>query len=131
MNDEGFPIPKVVPAIVTEDHLSQFTSEEELFKFLEATHPPQHPGYLETVEYHDIAAILFKMNNRLPDENVTEPTASPSPTSTVAPTATFAPVAAQPNQAAPTKTYLLFAGLGAVLFLTIFYGVQKARRKGH
>ena len=129
-DDEGFPIPTVIPAIVTEDHLSQFTSEEELFEFLKTTHPPQHPGYLETEEYHDIAAILFNMNNRAPDETVVEPSASPmasTSTSTPVPTSTVTPVAAQSNLATPTKTSLIFASIGAVILLIIIFGVQKAR----
>jgi hypothetical protein len=129
--DEGFPIPTVIPAIVTEDHLSQFTSEEELSEYLKATHPPQHPGYLEYKEYHDIAVILFKMNNRSPDENIAVPTSSPVPTFTLAPTFTATPLTTQSNMDAQSNAPLLVIGLNVVLFAVItFWVLQKFRRKG-
>lgn len=128
--DEGFPIPKVIPAIVTEDHLNQFKSEEELFEFLEATHPPQHPGYLDTEEYHDISAILFKMNNRRSDENTASPTASPpSPAPTTYPFFTPIPVITEPISEIKSCTVLFFGGLGAAFFVVIVYWLQKPRRK--
>ena len=78
--DEGFPIPTVIPAIVTADHLNQFKSDDDLFAFLKATHPPQYPGYLEDDEYHDIVKVLFSMNDRSLMETAIEPTQSPNPT---------------------------------------------------
>lgn len=114
-DDEGFPIPTVIPAIVTEDHLMQFTSEEELFAYLKATHPPQYPGHLEDEEYHDIALILFKMNDRPLDENG----AVPSPTSTSAPVPTDpSPTLQQPAENASPTDVILVVGLG-IAFLVI------------
>ena len=127
--DEGFTIPKIIPAIVTADHLNQFRSEEELFEFLKATHPPPHPGYLETEEYHDIAIILLKMNNRPLDENVALPTTSSSPTplSTSNPTST--PISTKSNSEHTSNTLFFVAGLGAAFFVVTFYWLQKLRRK--
>jgi hypothetical protein len=128
--DEGFPIPKVIPAIVTEDHLSQFTSEQELFEFLKATHPPQHPGYLENEEYREITLILFNMNNRSPDETVAKPRSLPSATSTPTPESTPAPVATRSSdEIAQPNTPLVITGLGIAAFAVVVYWVQKYRRK--
>ena len=83
--DEGFPIPTVVPAVVNDSHLAQFTSAQGLTEYLQATHPPQSPGVLKTEEYHAIALYVFSMNARAPGD---EPppaaeTAIPMPTSTM------------------------------------------------
>ncbi len=62
--DTGFPIPTVVPALVNDAHLRQFTCIQELSAFLKATHPPQSPGILKDEEYHAIALFVFTMNER-------------------------------------------------------------------
>jgi hypothetical protein len=62
--DLGFPIPTVVPALVEDAHLAQFSSLRDLADFLEETHPPQSPGSLESEEYHAIALFVFTVNRR-------------------------------------------------------------------
>ena len=61
--DMGFPIPTVVPALVSQSHLARFASVEELADFLQATHPPQSPGILKRKEYHAIAVFVLTPNN--------------------------------------------------------------------
>jgi hypothetical protein len=80
--DTAFPIPKVVPALVNEDHLSRFSSLQELTDFLKATHPPQSPGILKNDEYHAIALFVFTMNGRslVPISVTLTPTMIPTPT---------------------------------------------------
>jgi cytochrome c len=77
--DMGFPIPTVVPALVSASHLAQFASIQELSDFLKATHPPQSPGILKDDEYHDIALFVFTMNQRPLIDFI--PTISPTPAS--------------------------------------------------
>lgn len=127
-DDEGFPIPTIVPPIVTADHLWQFTSEAELFAYLKATHPPQYPGHLENEEYHDIALILFQMNDRPLDEIIA-----------VSPTATS--VASIPSQTSPSSpmqsadntqpaAVVMIAVLGiAFLIIVAIWILQKPRRR--
>lgn len=122
-DDEGFPIPTVIPAIVTADHLNQFASEDELFEFLKATHPPQYPGFLEEQEYHDIAKILFSMNERSTEEIILEPTVSPVPTSTSAPAFTSTPTPVVDQAEAPSTMPLVVTGFGIVLILVLALGV--------
>jgi hypothetical protein len=62
--DTGFPIPTIVPALVSDTHLRQFSCIQELSTFLKATHPPQSPGILKDKEYHAIALFVFTMNER-------------------------------------------------------------------
>ena len=128
--DEGFPIPKLIPAIVTEDHLTQFKSEEDLFKYLKATHPPQHPGYLENDEYHDIVTVLFMMNERAPKEDIAVPTSSPAPASTLYPENTPTPATKQAATEATSNKPLTVIGFGVVLLGGVMlWALQKSRRK--
>ena len=126
--DEGFPIPTVIPPIVTDAHLMQFTSEEQLLAYLKATHPPQYPGHLEDEEYHDIVVILFQMNNRPLDETISIP--SPTTAAISIPVHTSTPGQLEPVDNAPPTASLLFAGLSlAFLIIVVFWARQKPR--GH
>lgn len=80
--DMGFPIPTVVPAVVTDSHLAQFVSVQGLAEYLQSTHPPQSPGVLKAEEYHAIALFVFTMNNRsvLDAPIMKTPTSVPTPT---------------------------------------------------
>jgi hypothetical protein len=83
--DLGFPIPTVVPALVSDAHLKQFTCIQELSAFLKATHPPQSPGILRDDEYHAIALFVFTMNERPLIDFVVTDTPSPTPTLSATP----------------------------------------------
>ena len=115
--DTGFPIPTVVPAIVIADKLAQFPSLQALADFLQATHPPQHPGILQADEYHAIAAYVFTMNDRPLEDSA--PT--PLPTSTVS-----LPPSNQ-GTSAPISAPFLVVG-GAILFFTILFSILAMRR---
>lgn len=116
--DGGFPIPTVIPAIVTEDHLMQFASEKDLFEYLKATHPPQYPGFLEDQEYHNIALILFNMNDRPLTENIGVQLTAPTPAATLVPAYTATPNPSQSSKAAQPAALWLITILG-IAFLTI------------
>jgi hypothetical protein len=92
-DEEGFPIPTVVPGIVNEDHLSQFSSLQEFASFLKATHPPQSPGVLRDEEYHAIALFVFTMNGRAIENGIPSTVSAPTPTATLAPSPSPAPIA--------------------------------------
>ncbi len=78
MDDEGFPIPTIVPALVSNVKLAQFPSEGAFYEFLKSTHPPQDPGCLEDEEYLAIVRYVFNMNDRILDEPTSTPTATPT-----------------------------------------------------
>jgi len=129
--DEGFPIPTTIPAIVTEDHLLQFTSEDDLFDFLKATHPPQYPGYLKDEEYHDIVKILFSMNERVSEEVTAIPTSSPTPTSLPIIVFTSTPGAKQKNTDISSSTAFLCAFIDVVIVVIgIIWAWRKFNKKG-
>ena len=93
-NDMGFPIPAVVPALVSDTPLVRFASVQELSDFLKATHPPQSPGVLEDEEYNVIALFVFAMNKRPPiNISITNTaTLTPMPTSTQDPASNSFPI---------------------------------------
>ena len=66
VSDEGFPIPKSVPAVSARpDQLGRFSNPEDLFAYLQGYHPPQRPGALEDDEYWAVTALLLFDNQRL------------------------------------------------------------------
>lgn len=77
--DQGFPIPRTVPAIISSSgDLPPFASVEALFEYLRATHPPPHPGYLLEEEYWALTAYVLAENRRLPTGQEIGPRAGPS-----------------------------------------------------
>jgi hypothetical protein len=110
--DLGFPIPTVVPALVSDIHLQQFACIQELSAFLKATHPPQSPGILKDEEYHAIALFVFEMNER--------PLMDFPATHTPAPTWTGTPVVLQEAETdlSPRYGFAILAVL-VVVFLVI------------
>jgi hypothetical protein len=116
--DQGFPIPTVVPALVGADHLTQFSSVQELADFLKATHPPQSPGILKDEEYHAIALFVFTMDGRLP----VDITPASTPTEILV-----------PPQKPIASSYLLSITLlvvSIVSALVIFVLVRRPRHQG-
>lgn len=68
-DDEGFAIPRVVPAVIGSAHaLNPFQTAEELFDFMRRTQPPQRPGTLSDTEYWALTAFLLHENGRLPPD---------------------------------------------------------------
>ena len=102
--DQGFPIPTVVPALVNESHLAHFLSVQWLAEYLQSTHPPQSPGILKPEEYHAIALFVFTMNGRsLVDIPVTG-----TPALIATPTQTQSPPQEIPKSSFPAYAFLIF-----------------------
>ena len=65
LEDEGFPLPKTIPAVIApEANSRQFASFDELQAYLVRTHPPQQPGALDRAEYEEVTAYLWHENRR-------------------------------------------------------------------
>lgn len=78
-DDEGFPIPKYVPAVIaTTGNGIKYTQSEELFEYLHSTHPPQNPGYLPEDEYWALTSYVLTESNSLEAEKVIGPQAEVS-----------------------------------------------------
>ncbi len=66
VGDQGFPIPRTVPAIISSTgDLPPFATADELFEFLHTTHPPQYPGALPDDQYWAVSNYLLVQNHRL------------------------------------------------------------------
>ncbi len=78
VEDEGFPIPTVVPALADSARMERFSSRQELANYLQATHPPQSPGILKSEEYQAIALFALTLSGRTPA--AAEETRAPLPT---------------------------------------------------
>ena len=64
-DDEGFPIPKTIPAVIgPEAGMAQHATTAEFITYLEQTHPPQRPGDLEKREYQQVTTFLWHENQR-------------------------------------------------------------------
>ena len=82
--DEGFPIPTIVPAVIApDDLLDKYPDLESLVRYLHDTHPPQKPGQLKEDEYRALAVFLWVSNKRpLPAQGASFPAVQPSPAHT-------------------------------------------------
>jgi hypothetical protein len=59
IEDEGFPIPEFIPAVITSGGMANYSSPEDLFAYLQATHPPQNPGGLDEETYWAITNFVL------------------------------------------------------------------------
>jgi hypothetical protein len=101
-NDEGFPIPTIIPAIIAPtDLLIKYPDLQSLVSYLHDTHPPQRPGKLNDDEYQALAIFMWVSNSKpLP---ASTSTGQPSPASTETPPY---PSLASTHQASPTASPL-------------------------
>jgi hypothetical protein len=117
-DDFGFPIPTIVPGVVNDNHLAQFSSLQSLSDFLQATHPPQSPGVLKSEEYHSIALFVFTMNGRPLVVITSTAVLVSSPTETLIPT-----------QESTVSPYLVLINIVVILtMLTVIIFVLIRRR---
>ncbi len=76
-DDEGYPIPRVVPALSgSPQALARFPTSGDLFDYLHRTQPPQRPGALSDEEYWALTAFLLHENGRLPADTEVGPGAT-------------------------------------------------------
>ena len=107
-DDEGFPIPTVVPALVDETKLAQFPSQQAFFEYLKITHPPQDPGGLEDEQYQAIIKYVFSLNDRLLEAPTRAPTIPPRFTNTPVPEAIS-------ETGRLSQVNMVYLGLGIIL----------------
>ena len=61
--DEGFPIPRAVPAVIgPPEALAGFADAASLAAYLQQAHPPQRPGALGTEDCRALAVFLLEAN---------------------------------------------------------------------
>ncbi|MEZ4594064.1 MAG: c-type cytochrome [Chloroflexota bacterium] len=128
--EDGFTIPREVPALIGEETLSQFSSAADVYNYIRAAMPRQVPGTLADEEYLAIVAFLSRAHDAWDGETVTAVSAqtiilnTPQPVivePTATPLATAAPTAATPAPA-QGSLYWMLVGL-LILSLLIVGGV--------
>ncbi len=139
LKDEGFPIPTVVPAIISPNGLyGKYPDLGSLVAYLHDTHPPQKPGKLKDEEYLDLAVFLWVSNDRpLPAGSVLSLAVRPSPTSTAGQaTSVPAPLPVlhtpPPTQAAASIYRVPPLGLAIIatlVFMTFMWVMMKRSRR--
>lgn len=61
--EEGFTLPRTVPAVIGDGALSRFQTAGQMFAYIRVTMPYEYPGVLPEEEYLAIAAFLLRENN--------------------------------------------------------------------
>jgi len=122
IDDEGFPIPTIVPALVREGKLKKFSSLQTFEDFIKATHPPQDPGCLDDEQYHAIALYVFSMNNRSSEASTIIPTFTPTLENTsTSETVPEIAVTSNPNT-------MIYVGFGIIFIIVVIWGIRTARK---
>ena len=118
--DEGFPVPRTIPAVIgAPPVLGNFHTSEDLFEYLKQTHPPQRPGALSDTDYHNVTALLWEASGR----PTLEPTQPASEIVQPTPEATPPAPGAQP---APMLDLLIVGG--ALMLVALLFVVIRRRR---
>jgi hypothetical protein len=74
--DEGFPIPKYIPGV---HELAGFSTTQDLFAYLQRTHPPQYPGKLAEQDYWSVTAFVWHLAGRLAEGEQVGPVVQTGP----------------------------------------------------
>ena len=122
--ENGFTIPREVPALIGDGTLDKFSTAAELNSYIQASMPRQVPGTLADEEYLAITAFLSQAHDAWDGETVTAVSAetiiinTPQP-AVVEPTPTPLATAVPTTSAATTGniSWLLVSGLLLLLIL--------------
>jgi len=117
--EDSFAIPTVVPPVVSRVKLARFSSLEALYEYLNATHPPQNPGWLEDEQYQAIALYIFTENDRPLLVAILTPTITPRPTSTPLPETVLGEGLSQ------QANIIIYVGLGIILVVVVIWSMRK------
>lgn len=61
--DNGFTLPKTIPALIGSDTLQKFSTAQQLYNFIHAAMPFNAPGSLKPQQYLDLTAFLLERNS--------------------------------------------------------------------
>ena len=117
--ENGFKIPKVVPALVGSGTLAKYPNAATLNGFMRASMPLQNPNSLSEEDYYKITAFLLRQNGLIDDR--TEVNAS-NAAQIVVSRATPAPTPQQSGTQGGTRTlgWIILIGSLAALFILLF-----------
>jgi cytochrome c len=60
--DNGFTLPKTIPALIGSDALSKFNTAQDIFNFIHTAMPFNKPGSLTDTQYLQVLAFLLERN---------------------------------------------------------------------
>ncbi len=138
--EEGFTLPKQVPAIIGGNSLSQFGTAADLYSYIRASMPRQVPGSLTDEEYLAIVAFLGQAHgvwngepiSAVSAEQIILNTPQPQPTAVVEPTPTSLATAVPTTPSSENANeinWLLVSGM-ALLLLLVMGGVLWRKQTG-
>ncbi|HZY43848.1 MAG TPA: hypothetical protein VFF70_03785, partial [Anaerolineae bacterium] len=126
--DNGFKLPKTIPALIGPGTLSRFSTAQDLFVFISKAMPFNKPGSLSQTEYLQVMAYMLSSNQLVaPDSQIDAVSLASITVHALATDATPAP-----NSASSTSAELPPAFWGIIIFLiiaTILSFVTRRRRK--
>jgi cytochrome c len=123
--ENGFTIPRVVPALVGPGTLAKFATAQNLYGFIRAAMPFQKPNSLSEEEYYKITAFLLRQNGLIDRQTeVNEATAA----QIVVSRATPVPVSQQSEAQGGNRTlgWIILVGSLVALFILLF-ALKKSR----
>lgn len=118
--ENGFTIPRKVPAVLGENTLTRFATMEEVYTYISVNMPHQWPGILEDEEYMAITAFFAREHGVWQGQQLTKDELANlrlRPLPTPAPSPTPPPAAPEPENA--SLSWAWFAGMGTLLILLL------------
>lgn len=120
--ENGFKLPKVVPALVGSGTLAKFPSAANLYGFIHAAMPFQKPNSLSDEKYYQIVAFLLRQNGLIDSSTIID---GSNAAQIVVSRATPTPAVQQnpvQNQSSGTSIIIL---IGAAIVILFFVFVLK------
>ncbi len=123
--ENGFTIPKVIPALVGSGTLAKFRTAANLYGFIHAAMPFQKPNSLSDEEYYKITAFLLRQNGLIDNQTeVNELNAAQIVVSRATPAPT--PQSSKVQAGNRTLGWMILAGSLVLLFILLF-ALKKSR----
>jgi len=120
--ENGFTLPKVVPALIGSTTLKRFADGQALYDYMHKFMPYNAPGSLTTDQYLQLTAFLLEQNDLLPAGSPLE--VAMLPQIAARPTATPVAVSQPPADNSP----LLWIGAALlVILIGVSYGLLRSR----
>jgi len=114
--EDGFTLPKTVPAIIGAGTLQKFKTAQELYGFIRAAMPFNAPGSLESEQYLFVTAFLLEQNRLIASGRSLDPAALSS--ISVAPDGLAAPdLEAATDQSSLLPGLAAFFGIAVILLI--------------
>ena len=123
--ENGFTIPKVVPALVGAGTLAKFPTAANLYGFIHAAMPFQKPNSLSDEDYYKITAFLLRQNGLIDAQTVVD---GSNAAQIIVSRATPVPVAQQAEGQGGNRTLGWIILIGSLVALIILlFALKKSK----